>query len=260
MNYSSLTYSIEGRAAVITLNKPDRRNALDDVMIREITEVMTAVNRNTGVRVVVLTGAGTSFCSGMDIEYLQKYSQLGQEENVEDARNLLRMLQAINTAKKPVIAMVNGPALGGGCGIAAACDFVYAGKNQAKLGAPEVRLGFVPAVILFFLVKRMGESAAREFVLQGGILDPVIAKEKGLVTEIVDDNELRSAVFIFAEKLASSTSPGSITLTKDLFSRMFEMNTRDFLDYATNVNALTRKTEDFKKGIESFLKKEKLKW
>ena len=259
MQYSTITYTIEQRTAIVTLNRPDQKNALDDVMIRELTEVFTTLNRNTQARTVVLTGSGNSFCAGMDLGYLQKFSLLSQEENIEDARNLLALLQLIHHLKKPVIAMVNGSALGGGCGIAAACDFVFVSKS-AKIGVPEVRLGFVPAVILLFVMKRMGEGAAREFVLRGDILDASTAKERRLITEVVEDDELRPAVFEFAETLARTTSPSSLSLTKDLFQRFDEMDERSAVDYAVQLNALARKTDDFKKGIEAFLKKEKLQW
>jgi methylglutaconyl-CoA hydratase len=260
MNYSSILYAVDNRITTITLNKPDRRNALDDIMIKELSDAFTLVNRSNHSRVVVLTGAGSSFCAGMDLDYLQKYSRLGQEENLDDARNFMRLLQLIYGLRKPVIAAVNGHALGSGCGLAAACDFVFASEASAKLGVPEVRLGFVPAIILVFLVKRMGEGAAREFVLRGDILDASKAKECGLVTEVVEDNRLLPVVKEFADKLADTTSPSSLTLTKDLFARLSEMNFKDALEYAANLNALTRKTEDFKKGMDSFLKKEKLRW
>jgi methylglutaconyl-CoA hydratase len=196
----------------------------------------------------------------MDLEYLRKSSQMGQQENVEDARNLLKLYQLIRGLKKPVVAMVNGPALGGGCGLAAACDFVFAGKGKARLGVPEVKLGFLPAVILFFLIKRMGEGRTRELVLRGEILDAAAAREQGLVTEVVEDERLEPRVREFACSLARSTSAASVTLTKDLFSRFDEMNMKDALEYAANLNALVRKTGDFQKGIDSFLNKEKLEW
>jgi len=260
MSYSSITYSLEQRTAIVTLNRPERRNALDDVMIRELTDVFTTLNRNTTARTVILTGSGSSFCAGMDLDYLQRFSQLGQQENLEDARNFLKLLQLVHNLKKPVIAMLNGPALGGGCGIAAACDFVYAAKEQSRLGVPEVRLGFVPAVILIFLVKRMGEGAAREFVLRGDVIDAATALARGLVTEVVADAQLTTTVFEFAEKLGRSTSASSISLTKDLFARFDEMELKGAIEYAAQLNALARKTDDFKRGIDSFLKKEKLEW
>ena len=260
MNYSSLTYSLENRVATITLNRPDRRNALDDALIKELLEAFNVANRSSDVRMVVLTGNGTSFCSGMDLDSLQKYSHLGHNENLEDARSLMRLLHLIYGLKKPVVAAVNGPAMGGGCGLVAACDFVFAAKEKASIGAPEVRLGFLPALILIFLIKRMGEGRAKEFVLRGERLNAVKAKEYGLVTEIVDDTNLLPAVYEFAQEFSKSTSPSSILLTKDLFSRFNEMGMKDALEYAANLNALTRKTEDFKKGVRSFIDKEKLEW
>ena len=260
MNFSSITYRIEDRIATVTLNRPERRNALDDVMIAELTEAFNTINRDNLSRIAVLTGADSSFCAGMDLAYLQKYSQLGHTENLEDARNLMKLLQLIHGLKKPVIAMVNGSALGGGCGLAAACDFIFVGKNKGKLGAPEVKLGFLPAVILLFLIKRMGEGRAKEFVLRGDILDASTAKERGLATEIVDDEQLSSTVYDFAKMIACNTSASSMTFTKELFSRLHEMNSKDLMEFAANLNALARKTDDFKKGIDAFLNKEKLQW
>ncbi len=125
-------------------------------MIRELTEAFLAINRDDATRVAVLTGEGKAFCSGMDLGYLRKFTDLGEHENLEDARNLLTMLRTIHTLRKPVIAMVNGPAMGGGCGLASACDFVFASEEHARLGVPEVKIGFVPAVILVFLIKTNG--------------------------------------------------------------------------------------------------------
>jgi methylglutaconyl-CoA hydratase len=260
MNYTSLTYTLEHRIVNITMNRPERRNALDDVMIKELYEAVTQANRNNDSRLIILTGAGSSFCAGMDLAYLQKYSQLGHNENLEDAKNLMKLLLAMYNSKRPVIAMVNGPAMGGGCGLLAACDFVFAAREKGKIGVPEVRLGFLPALILLFLIKRMGEGRAKEFVLRGDILDASTAKERGLVTEVVDDAQLSSTVVEFAENFCKTTSPSSVTLTKDLFSRYNEMNMKDLLEYAANLNALTRKTDDFTKGINSFINKDKLEW
>ncbi|HTK83318.1 MAG TPA: enoyl-CoA hydratase-related protein [Bacteroidota bacterium] len=260
MKYTSIEYAVSDRIATVTLNRPERRNALDDAMIKELLEVFNSANRNSEVRAVILTGSGASFCAGMDLDYLKRYSELGHNENLEDARNLMKLLSLIYTLKKPVVAAVNGPAMGGGCGLAAACDFVFAGKSKAKIGAPEVRLGFLPALILLFLIKRMGEGSAKEFVLRGDTIDAEAASLKSLVTEVVDDDKLTARTIEFTLNLCATTSPSSILLTKDLFSRFSEMSMGAALEYAANLNALTRKTEDFKKGIESFMKKEKLEW
>jgi len=207
MNFSTVFYTLDERVATVTMNRPERRNALNDVMIRELTECFQALGRNTSCRVIILSGVESAFCAGMDLEFLHEISEKTREENLEDAKALMKLLQMIYTSKKPVIAMVNDSALGGGCGLAVACDYVFAGKERAKFGVPEVRIGFVPALILPFLIKRMGEGRAKE-----------------------------------------------------LFSRLNELNFKDALEFAANLNSMTRKTEEFKKGIESFLKKEKLEW
>jgi methylglutaconyl-CoA hydratase len=260
MDYSSIRFSTQDRLALLTMNRPERRNALDDVMIRELADAFTAANRSSQTRMVILTGEGAAFCAGMDLEYLRRCSQLGEAENLEDARNFMKLLALIHGLKKPVLAMVNGPALGGGCGLAAACDFVFASKEKARIGVPEVRIGFLPAIILLYLVKRMGEGAARELVLRGDILTAERAQAKGLVTEVVEADRLTSSVMEFAGQLIRSTSGSAQGLTKELFARYDEMDRKHALEYAANLNALSRKTEDFKKGIEAFIKKEGLEW
>jgi methylglutaconyl-CoA hydratase len=249
-----------GRVALITLAQPERRNALDDVMIRELTDALLAVNRDNAVRAVVLTGEGRAFCAGMDLGYIRKFSELGEHENLEDARNLMTLLRTITTLKKPVIAAVNGPAMGGGCGLAAACDFVFASDAHGRFGVPEVKIGFVPAVILMFLVRRMGEGAAREFVLAGSTLEPPDALRKGLATETVPHERLLARSIEFAGTLASTTSPSSVAVTKDLFLRIAGMTETEATEYATQLNALTRKTEDFRKGLDAVLRKETPRW
>ncbi len=260
MNFSTVFYTMDERVATVSMNRPEKKNALNDVMIRELTECLQALGRNTNCRVIVLTGAENAFCVGMDLDFLSQISEKTQEENLEDAKALMKLLQIIYTTKKPVIAMVNDSALGGGCGLAIACDYVFAGMKRAKFGVPEVRIGFVPALILPFLIKRMGEGRAKEFVLQGEVVNAQTAKERGLATEVVDDDTLNERVYSFATTLAKTTSPNAIALTKELFSRLNELSFKDALEFAANLNSMTRKTEEFKKGIESFLKKEKLKW
>ncbi len=260
MELTCVKSKTEGRVATVTIDRQERRNALSAVVIRELTDVFTSLNRSLDVRVIVLGGEGSAFCAGMDLDDLRASAQRGQEENLEDARALLRLLLLIHQHKKAVIARVNGPAMGGGCGLAAACDFVFAGKEDAVLGVPEVRLGFLPAVILLFLMKRMGEGKAREFALRGGSLHADEAKEAGLVTEVVPGAALESFTAEFAGKLAESTSPSSIMLTKELFMRFDEMKRTEALDYAATLNALSRKTDDFRRGIESIVSREKLRW
>jgi methylglutaconyl-CoA hydratase len=260
MDYSTIAVTMSGRTATVSLNRPDRRNALDEVMMKELADALASVDRNSDVRIVVLTGEGPAFCAGMDLEHLRRYAAKGHEENLEDARRLKKLLEQMYTMKKPLVAMVNGPAMGGGCGLAAVCDFVFAARTGCRLGAPEVRIGFVPALILPFLIRRMGEGRAREFVLRGEILDAASAQARGLVTYVADDADLRSEVADFCEEFCASTSGSSVMLTKDLLARMSTMDLHEALEYAANLNALSRKTEDFQRGLGAFLRKEKIVW
>src|SRR6185369_735899 len=231
---------IENRIGILTLNRPDSRNALDDILISELSDAVNSLNRNTDVRVIVITGEGAAFCAGMNLDYLQRSVDKTLEDNTEEAKALQRLLFSLRQSRKTVIAMVNGPAMGGGCGLAAACDFVFASEESARFGAPEVRLGFVPAVILEFLIHRMGLGKTREFVLQGAIVNALTAQQLGLATEVVPANSLTARVMEFAAQLCSQTSASSTGLTKELLARYDEMNQKDAQDFAVNLNALVR--------------------
>jgi methylglutaconyl-CoA hydratase len=258
--YSHLLVEEIGRTTVVKLNRPDFRNSLTGEVIRELALCFESLGRNAGCRAVLLTGEGSSFCAGMDIEYLRKSTEKDFTANEQDARALLGALQAIRNCPKPVIALVNGPAMGGGCGIAAACDYVFAAAETAKFGVPEVRLGFVPAVILFFLYNRIGAGKTRQLVLQGAILNAADAKEAGLATGVTPSQNLKAFGVEFAESLAASTSGSSVAATKELLNRFDAAQSEKILEYAIQLNASTRATDDFKRGVEAFLKKEKITW
>lgn len=260
MNHETINYEISDRIARITFSRPERRNPIDDLMIKEFTEALISAGRNPAVRAVMITGSGAAFCAGMDLNYLKASSDKGHDDNLEDARCLMKMLQTLHSIKKPTVAAVNGPALGGGCGIAAACDFVFAGKRDGRLGIPEVRIGFLPALILVYLIKRMGEGRAKEMVLRGDIYDAQTAASVGLVTEVFDDEILIERSMEFITKLAENSSPSAMNLSKELFVRYHEMVEKDLMEYAANLNALVRKTDDFRRGLDSFFSKDKLKW
>jgi len=260
MKYSSISITSELRTGIVTLARPERRNALDDTMITELASAFRRLESDGKLRMIVLTGEGSSFCAGMDIGHLRKYSKLGKAANLRDARGLMKLLRTISSLKKPVIAMVNGPALGGGLGLSAASDFCFASREKALFGAPEVRLGFLPAVILTYLIKRMGEARAREFVIAGEICDAAGAMEKGLVSELAADGKLRDTVMGFSERLSRSASPNSIAMIKGMFAGSHTLASPKGYERAAKLNALSRTSADFKKGIGSFLARKKIEW
>jgi methylglutaconyl-CoA hydratase len=162
--------------------------------------------------------------------------------------------------RKPIIAVVDGPALGGGAGLASACDFVIASKENAQFGYPEVRIGFIPAIVLVFLVKRVGEGRARELVLRGGTIDAHEAHRLGLVSMVVPSEDIAATADALVRELLLRNSANAMGLCKEMLSKLHGMNLLDALDFAANLNAAARMTVECRTGIGSFLRKEKIEW
>lgn len=260
MNYETIKFNIIENIGEIVLNRPEKRNALNNVLIRELTEVFQYCNKNSEIKAIILTGAGSAFCSGADLEYLDKISKYSLEENKEDSNKLLRLFSTIYEIKKPTIAMVNGPALAGGCGLATVCDFIIASKENAKFGYPEVKIGFIPAIVMVFLIKRIGEGLTKELVITGKLIDAIEAKSINLINEYIEHEKLVEHTYEFVKKLISENSHIAIGLCKDMIINFGNLYYKQAMEYAANMNAVARMTEDCKKGIRAFLDKQKIKW
>jgi methylglutaconyl-CoA hydratase len=260
MDFTQIHSRHEDRTAVITLNRPDKRNALNDAMVSDLTAAFLAAARDSSVKVIILGGEGPAFCAGADLEYLQRISQNDLEQNRTDSLKLAVLFRTIYEIRKPVIASVRGPALAGGCGLATVCDFVLASREKARFGYTEARIGFVPAIVMAFLIKRVGEGRARELVLRGNTLGADEAERIGLVTKAVPDAEVDSAVKDLAGELITQNSATSMGYCKELIGRLHGLNLLDSLDFAANVNAAARMTADCKQGVEAFLQKSIPKW
>jgi methylglutaconyl-CoA hydratase len=260
MDFTRIKYQLEHRICTIALSRPDKHNALDDLMISELTAAFQLAQRDADVKVILLKGEGESFCSGADIAMLQRIMKYDFNQNQEDSNNLMRLFLQIYTQRKPVIAVVQGNALAGGCGLATVCDIVVASKETARFGYTEVKIGFIPAIVLFFLVRRVGEGRARELTLRGNIISADEACKIGIVNFVVPETEIDQYSLTLAEEIVKNCSSSSLGLIKELLSRIHGMSVADALSYAANLNALTRMTDDCKKGIDAFLKKESAKW
>lgn len=260
MHFDHLTYNVVDRRASITLNRPEKRNALDDVMIREMTNAFTQAARDPLVKVVLLYGSGPAFCAGADLEYLHRMSKFDLEENRADSAQLANLFRIIYELRKPVIAVVNGPAIAGGCGLATVCDFIIASEEHATFGYTEVRIGFIPAIVMIFLVKRIGEGRARELILRGNTFNARAALALGLVNSVVAESDLESTVHALTTELITHNSVNAMGLCKEMLSKLDGMNIPEALDYAANMNAATRMTPDCRSGVQAFLKKEKHIW
>ena len=256
---SVVIYSVKDRIGYITLNRPDKRNALSHELVSELLEIFSKAEDDPHVKVVVLNANGEAFCAGADLAYLQQLQNFSFEENLADSNHLKDLFLKIYSLKKVVIAQVQGHALAGGCGLATVCDFALA-VPEAKFGYTEVKIGVIPALVAVFLVRKIGEQKARHLLLTGELIKANEALNWGLITAVVERNDLETTVYQFAQTLINSNSEQSMQLTKQLIQDVHTMPIKEALDLAANMNALARATEDCKKGISAFLNKQELRW
>lgn len=256
---SLVIYSLKERVAYITLNRPEKRNALSHEFVTELKEAFTKAADDAEAKVIVLKANGESFCAGADLAYLQQLQNFSLEENMADSNHLKELFLQIYQLKKVVIAQVQGHALAGGCGLATICDFVFA-VPAAKFGYTEVKIGFIPAIVLVFLIRKIGEQKAKQLVLSGELVLGEEATRLGLVNFLVNKEHLEDSVYNFVQGLIKNNSEQSMMLTKKMIAEVQSMSLTEALDYAATMNAHARTTGDCKKGISSFLNKKDLSW
>jgi methylglutaconyl-CoA hydratase len=250
--------SISNRVAAITMNRPEKRNALNPVLVDELTQAFLQL-KESDCRIIILKGRGKAFSAGADLEYLQQLQQNTFEENLTDSTRLKTLFELIYTHPLITIAQVEGPAIAGGCGLATVCDFTYS-TPDAQFGYTEVKIGFIPAIVMVFLLRKIGEAQARKLLLTGNLINAAEAQNMHLITGIFESDTIEQEVNTIAAKLASETSPQAIAHTKLMIAEVFSMKWEEALTYAANQNAIARATEDCKKGISAFLNKEKMGW
>lgn len=256
---SLVLYDVENRIAEITINRPDKRNALNPNLVAELTAAFLTAQHDEKVKVIVLKASGDVFSAGADLAYMQQLQQFSFEENIQDSTALKNLFETIRTLTKVVIAQVEGHAVAGGCGLATICDIIYA-VPEAKFGYTEVKLGFVPAIVSCYLIQKVGETLAKKLLLSGELFSAEEALKYNLITNVTKANEINQIVREFALNLTNNASGNSLALTKQLINQTTSAWLDSCLDNAIRVNAQTRESHDFKKGIASFLAKEKINW
>ena len=252
-------YHHAGSTATLTMDRPEKRNALSADLVAALKGRLAEAAENPDVRVVVLTGSGKAFSAGADLAALEALQEATPMENRADSEALAALFRQIYHFSKPVIAKVNGHAIGGGCGLAAACDFALAAEG-AKLGFTEVRIGFVPAIVAVFMVRKLGETVVRDLLLRGRLVEASEAAGLGLIHQAVSADQLNEAVASLAEELATETSASALALTKQLLADVRGMGLHEALAYAVQANAFARGTADCQAGIRAFLAKEPPPW
>lgn len=247
-------YSVDGAIAHITLNRPDKRNALNAAVIAGIKDGLRQASHDERVRVVVIAGAGKDFCSGADLSQLQQIAQASVSDNAEDARSLLELFLLIRQIDVPVVAAVTGRALAGGCGLASACDLVLA-SSSARFGYPEVKIGFVPAMVMAILGRNVSEKRAFELLTRGAELTAEQAQAFGLVNKIYADENFADEVAAYVNEFAK-LSRSAVALTKTLLYQMDGLSFSAALETGADVNVIARLTTDCQERVAKFLTKQ----
>ncbi|MGY3052349.1 methylglutaconyl-CoA hydratase [Pedobacter sp. UYEF25] len=250
-----VNYKVEARIGTITLNRPEKRNALNPAFIAGITDALKKASADKLVKIIILKAAGNSFSAGADLAYLQTLETNSFEENLVDSRNLKDLFAAIYYSPKIVIAQVEGYAIAGGCGLATVCDFIFA-TPESCFGYTEVKIGFVPAIVSCFLPQKIGETLTKELLYTGKIISAKEALDGKLINFVTNPEEINQKVHNFALDLCNSSSQSSLEATKTLINKNIDVE----LEVAVKTNAEIRETDDFKKGINAFLNKQKINW
>ena len=251
---ATVLYDVDGSVARVTLNRPEKRNALNEELIAALKDALRRASNEEDVRVVIISGAGADFCSGADLAALQKISTVTVAENLEDARSLMELFMMIRQLRVPVIAAVRGRALAGGCGLVLACDMVLAGRS-ARLGFPEVKIGFVPAMVMAILRRNTSEKRAFELLTLGTEIGADQAAAFGLVNRVLDDEAFDDEVDVFARQF-ERVSGAAVGLSKRLFYEGDAMTFKDALECGVDINVIARLSKDCQDGVRRFLSKQ----
>jgi methylglutaconyl-CoA hydratase len=257
MDFKTILLTESDRIATLTFNRPDKRNAISYELIDEMLAAIAAVEQSQA-QVLIITGTGVAFCSGMDLDNLRTITSRSQVQNLSDSQTMAKLFRTIYDFPKPTIAAVNGAAMGGGCGIATLCDFTLA-SEEAKFGYTEVKIGFLPAIVSTFLIQQVGEKRARDLLMTARIFSAQEAQQLGIVSDVVSGEQLMEWTRELAGTLMQS-SHASLLATKRLLSAFAKEELDRRLELAVEENARIRSTADFREGITAFLEKRKPVW
>ena len=253
-----LEVTTQGRMGIITLNRPEKRNAFNADLVEAIHQAVNGFNGNAEIRAIVLTAKGKAFSAGADLAYLQALRSNSLEENTADSLKLAEMFKAIYNSPKLTFSLVDGYALAGGCGLATVTDFCYA-SNNAHFGYTEVKIGFVPAIVMTYLSHKITAQAMNRLLLTGSIISANEALTMGLISDVVDGEVYTEGIHRIQEIL-HTTSGQAITYTKQLMRTVRNLSFDEAIQQAAKVNAQARSSEDCIRGIDAFINKEKIDW
>ncbi|RKY90976.1 MAG: enoyl-CoA hydratase/isomerase family protein [Ignavibacteriae bacterium] len=247
-----IKYKAEKNIGILSLNRPEKRNALHPDLVKQMKEKLDEIEHDENIKVLIITGEGKAFCAGADLSYLDKLRKYSAIENQKDSRELAELFLMVYNFPKPVIAAVNGAAIAGGCGLASVCDLIVANEEYSKFGYSEVKIGFIPAMVSIFLIRKVGEGFANQLFLSADVINGKRAYEMGFVNYLYN-NVLDGAMEV-ASNLVSN-SEYSLNLTKKMIKTVSRLSAEDAVEYCVGLNTISRSSKDFKDGLEKFLNK-----
>jgi methylglutaconyl-CoA hydratase len=250
---NELIQNKENSILTLSLNRPEKRNALNDDLINSLKSALREADKDENLRAIIIKGEGKDFCSGADLSALQKISESDVLENLADAESLMELFVLMRKVKVPIIAAVHGRALAGGCGLATACDIVLA-TESATFGYPEVKIGFVPAMVMAILRRNLSEKIAFELITQGFNFSADEAYDFGLINRVFEDESFENDVTEYVS-VYKNVSRSAVVLSKKLLYQMDNMTFDAAIELGAEVNTIARLTEDCQKGIARFLDK-----
>jgi len=256
--YDTIEVSETQPVVTFTLSRPDVRNAFDETLIAELTDAVRSIEARREIRVAVLTGKGDVFSAGADLNWMRRVADYTYEENVADAMGLADLVETLYMMPQAAIARVNGPCIGGGLGLVAACDVAVA-SSQAFFAFREVRLGITPATISPYVIRKIGEGNARDYFLTGRRMDAEVAQAIGLVNEVAEREGLDEAVERWTNRFLHS-GPEAIKASKQLIARVSRAQIREVKAHTADLIAKLRGSDEGKEGFASFFEKRKPKW
>ncbi|PKL81290.1 MAG: enoyl-CoA hydratase [Ignavibacteriae bacterium HGW-Ignavibacteriae-4] len=257
--YKTILYSEVANIATITLNRPKKKNAMNDVMINELIDVFEQLELNDDIRVITITGEGDTFCSGADLNWLSEVKDFSYKQNYNESLKLVKLLKLVHEHYKPVICKVNGPAVGGGVGLMLASDIVIASEDSF-FGLSEVAIGIIPAAIIPFLMSRMSESKAREYLITGHRLDAKEAERLNLINYYVKNNEIDEFTDQIVKRIKNNGMI-AVSKVKEMVNTFSATKLDDDnMEYIANIIAKLRTSEEGQEGISAFLEKRKPNW
>ncbi len=252
-------YSCANRIGEILINRPEKRNALSPTLVSDLKTAFRAAYDDPNCKVIILRASGKAFCAGADLQYIMDLQSYSYEENYADSQSLKELFLLMHRGPKVIVGQIEGAALAGGCGLAALCDISVA-TPAATFGYTEVKIGFIPAMVMVFLLRKMGEGNARLLLLTGQIVAAEEACSLGLINEVAAEDQIHARVQNIAEQLVLQASSNSLSLIKSMIPMVQQLSLEEALDFAAAENVKARSSEDCRHGISSFLNKTPISW